>query len=223
MKETIWLAPNWSFRHRPLFVSVVLCPWSTMGVIWREPISTQALQYLWYLQGRHPHMIMTTIRIEGWKQRSDWLDVRRFRPERRFHVRRLIPLFLLSVSVVFGSAPEYTTDFYPTSGYAPASSSFSYDAAAPVGSQSAGSILAGIQHSCRPRSRIRWPVYHSRDAGRITELWGCPRLEHLRIADLVRIARVRWLRLNSRRRLRSGLRRHKFIHRLNSSPLRIDC
>ncbi len=83
-------------------------------------------------------MIATTIGIEGWKQRSDWLDVRRFRPERRFHVRRLIPLFLLSVSVVFGSALEYTIDFYPTSGYAPASSSFSYDASAPAGSQFAG-------------------------------------------------------------------------------------
>ena len=53
-------------------------------------------------------------------------------------MRRLIPLFLLSVSVVFGSALEYTIDFYSASGYAPASSSFSYDAAAPVGSQLAG-------------------------------------------------------------------------------------
>jgi hypothetical protein len=53
-------------------------------------------------------------------------------------MRKLILLFLLSVSAVFGSALEYTIDFYPTNGFAPASSSFSYDAAAPVGSQFAG-------------------------------------------------------------------------------------
>ena len=53
-------------------------------------------------------------------------------------MRTFIPMFLLSVSVVFGSTLEYTIDFYPSSGSAPASSSFSYDASAPVGSQFEG-------------------------------------------------------------------------------------
>ena len=53
-------------------------------------------------------------------------------------MRKFIPLFLLSASVVFGSGIEYTIDFYPTSGYAPASSGFSYNASAPAGSQFAG-------------------------------------------------------------------------------------